>query len=191
MDAGCLHPQPRTSLGSGGLRGRLGAPALHALSKFSPRREGQVAKVSTQTHLESAAVNIHPFPSPQTWWWTQWLKACFTVMPSYASSYCLTLISALKVVLSRTFCNHHLSSSVCSPSSWTSVFSVFPTICFGFQVTLVSVVKRVAFSGCGGSLFPRERVASLAGELCEDSSWDETGCLQRLGTWVGIWAQCG
>lgn len=47
----------------------------------------------------------------------------------------LKLIFKLNVAVKFAFCNKHLFLSVCSPSSWTSVFSVFPTICFGFQVS--------------------------------------------------------
>lgn len=83
------------------------------------------------------------------------------------SAPCTVLLGKLKAVLSVTFCNKHVSS-ICSPSSWTSVFSVFPTICFGFQVILASVLKRVAFAGYGDSQVPWESVASLSVKTFED-----------------------
>ena len=110
------------------------------------------------------------FCHPSTPEWTWLLKSTLELHLVTACLYYLKLVFKLKVVLSLTFCNKHLFSSLYSPSSWTSIFSVFPTICFGFQVTLASVLRRAAFAGCGDCLFPWGQVASLSGvgrEVCE------------------------
>lgn len=71
-------------------------------------------------------------------------------------------------------------------SSWTSVFSVFPTICFGFQV--MSVEACVGAGCCADALLPRESVA-LSGRKLRTRHSTGRAVSWRLCVSVGIWAQ--
>ena len=146
------NPQPLTSLGTGSLRG--GWEFLLAMScPHSAWVETvKLSNVSTDV-LKSAALYMQLLP-PLNPGVDVVIKIYVRVMLRYSLLVLLRLVFKLKVALSLTFCDKRPFSSLYSPSSWTSVFSVFPTICFGFQVTLASVLRRAAFAGCGDCLLP-------------------------------------
>eukprot|EP00062_Callorhinchus_milii_P019947 gi/632975054/ref/XP_007904015.1/ PREDICTED: putative sodium-coupled neutral amino acid transporter 8 [Callorhinchus milii] len=64
-------------------------------------------------------------------------QKCTSVLGTFAASY-LTIVVVIKFYLMEdsTLIGHYFSSSV---SSWTALFSVVPTICFGFQCHEASV----------------------------------------------------